>query len=349
MENKDDIRLLNSEKLEEFLINKNQKKYRVNQVLDWVWNKSISSFSQMSNISDDLKNILDKEFVLNKPIEIKSYKSSDGTIKYSIQLYDKNLIEAVLIPSKKRVTACISSQVGCSLDCKFCATSRLFRKRNLFCYEIFDQLFFLNEQSKFYFKRKISNLVFMGMGEPLLNYKNVVKAINKIKLKSGLNFSAKKITISTSGIPKIIKHIAHEDLKCNLAVSLHSAIQKTREIIMPFSRKFPIEDLMDSLKYWNRVTKKKILYEYIIFDGINDNVEHIKALVKICKTIPCKVNFIEYNPTGDLRFRPCKVEKLELYQKYLKNEGIVNTYRVSRGRDINAACGQLINLNKVGY
>ena len=349
MENKDDIRLLNSEKLKEFFINKNQKKYRVNQVLDWVWNKSISSFSQMSNISDDLKNILDKEFVLNKPIEIKSYKSSDGTIKYSIQLYDKNLIEAVLIPSKKRVTACISSQVGCSLDCKFCATSRLYRKRNLFCYEIFDQLFFLNEQSKFYFKRKISNLVFMGMGEPLLNYKNVVKAINKIKLKSGLNFSAKKVTISTSGIPKIIKHIAHEDLKCNLAVSLHSAIQKTREIIMPFSRKFPIEDLIDSLKYWNRVTKKKILYEYIIFDGINDNVEHINALVKICKTIPCKVNFIEYNPTGDLRFRRCKVEKLELYQKYLTNEGIVNTYRVSRGRDINAACGQLINLNKVGY
>ena len=118
---------------------------------------------------------------------------------------------------------------------------------------------------------------------------------------------------------------------------------------MPFSRKFPIEDLIDSLKYWNRVTKKKILYEYIIFDGINDNVEHIKALVKICKTIPCKVNFIEYNPTGDLRFRRCKVEKLELYQKYLTNEGIVNTYRVSRGRDINAACGQLINLNKVGY
>ena len=349
MENKDDIRLLNSEKLEEFFINKKQKKFRVNQVLDWVWNKNISSFSQMSNISDDLKNILDKEFVLNKPIEIKSYKSSDGTIKYSIQLYDKNLIEAVLIPSKKRITACISSQVGCSLDCKFCATSRLYRKRNLFCYEIFDQLFFLNEQSKFYFKRKISNLVFMGMGEPLLNYKNVVKAINKIKSKSGLNFSAKKITISTSGIPKIIKHIAQEDLKCNLAVSLHSAIQKTREIIMPFSRKFPIEDLIDSLKYWNRVTKKKILYEYIIFDGINDNVEHIKALVKICKTIPCKVNFIEYNPTGDLRFRRCKVEKLELYQKYLTNEGIVNTYRVSRGRDINAACGQLINLNKVGY
>ena len=137
----------------------------------------------MSNISDDLKSILDKKFVLNKPIEIKSYKSSDGTIKYSIQLYDKNLIEAVLIPSKKRITACISSQVGCSLDCKFCATSRLYRKRNLFCYRIFDQLFFLNEQSKFYFKRKISNLVFMGMGEPLLNYKNVVKAINKIKSK----------------------------------------------------------------------------------------------------------------------------------------------------------------------
>ena len=347
MESKDDIRLLNSEQLEDFLINKNHKKYRVDQVLDWVWNKGVDSFSKMSNVSDDLKKILDNKFILKKPIEIKSYKSIDGTIKYSIQLYDKNLIEAVLIPSNKRVTACISSQVGCSLDCKFCATSRLMRKRNLFCYEIFDQLFFLNEQSKFYFKRKISNVVFMGMGEPLLNFKNVIKAIKKMKLKKGLNFSAKKITISTSGIPKVIKHIAHQDLKCNLAVSLHSAIQKTREKIMPFSEKFPLEDLMESLKYWHRVTKKKILYEYIIFDGINDNIEHVKELVKICKIIPCKVNFIEYNPTGDTAFRQCKVEKLKLYQKYLTSEGIVNTYRVSRGRDINAACGQLINLNKV--
>jgi len=347
MENKDDIRLLNSEQLKDFLINKNHEKFRVDQISDWLWNKGVDSFSKMSNVSDDLKKLLDKNFLIKKPIEIKSYKSIDRTIKYSIQLFDKNLIEAVLIPSNKRVTACISSQVGCSLDCKFCATSRLIRKRNLFSYEIFDQLFFLNEQSKFHFKRKISNVVFMGMGEPLLNYKNVIKAIKKIKLKSGLNFSAKKITISTSGIPKVIKHIADVDLKCNLAVSLHSAIQKTREKIMPFSVKFPIELLIDSLKYWYRVTKKKILYEYIIFDGINDNIEHVKALVKICKIIPCKVNFIEYNPTGDETFRQSKVEKLKLYQKYLTREGIVNTYRISRGRDINAACGQLINLNKV--
>jgi len=348
MENKDDIRLLNSKQLEEFFINKNQKKYRVDQVLDWVWNKGVDSFSKMSNLSDNLRNLLDKKFVLKKPIEIKIFKSSDGTIKYSIQLYDKNHIEAVLIPSKKRVTACISSQVGCSLDCKFCATSRLIRKRNLFHYEIFDQLFYLNEQSKVHFKRKISNVVFMGMGEPLLNYKNVVEVIKKIKLKSGLNFSAKKITISTSGIPKVIKHIAHEDLNCNLAVSLHSAIQKTRELIMPFSEKFPLEDLVDSLKYWYSITKKKVLYEYIVFHGINDNIEHIKALVKICKILPCKVNFIEYNPTGDETFKQSKVEKLKLYQKHLTSEGIVNTFRISRGRDINAACGQLINFNKVG-
>ena len=345
---KKDIRQLNSGQLEEFFINKNHKKYRVNQISDWVWNNGVDNFSKMSNISDDLKRLLDKNFVLNKPIEIKSYKSIDGTIKYSIQLHDKNLIEAVLIPSNKRVTACISSQVGCSLDCKFCATSRLIRKRNLFCYEIFDQLFFLNEQSKFYFGRKISNIVFMGMGEPLLNYKNVVKAIKKMKLKRGLNFSSKKITISTSGIPKVIRYIANEDLKCNLAVSLHSAIQKTREMIMPFSEHFPLEDLIDSLKYWYKITKNKILYEYIIFDGINDDIEHINALIKICKIVPCKVNFIEYNPIGEVNFKQCKVEKLKLYQKYLTNEGIVNTFRISRGRDINAACGQLINLNKVG-
>ena len=348
MENKDDIRLLNSEQLKQFFIDKNQQKYRVDQVFDWVWNKGVNSFSQMSNLSDNLRDILDKKFLLKKPIEIKSYKSSDGTIKYSIKLYDKNYIEAVLIPTKKRVTACVSSQVGCSLDCKFCATSRLIRKRNLFFYEIFDQIFYLNEQSKVHFNRKISNVVFMGMGEPLLNHINLVKAIKKMKHESGLNFSAKKITISTSGIPKIIKNIADENLNCNLAVSLHSAIQKTREFIMPFSKKFPLEDLIDSLKYWYTVTKKKILYEYIIFDGINDNLEHIKALVKICKVLPCKVNFIEYNPTGDEIFRQSKIEKLQQYQKFLTNEGIVNTFRISRGRDIKAACGQLINFNKIG-
>ena len=347
MENKDDIRLLDSKQLEEFFVGENQKKFRVNQVFDWLWNKGVDSFSQMSNLSDNLRNVLDKNFVLKKPIEIKSYRSTDGTIKYSIKLYDKNYIEAVLIPTGKRVTACISSQAGCSLDCKFCATSRLIRKRNLFFYEIFDQLFYLNEQSKFYFNRKISNIVFMGMGEPLLNHKNVVKAIKKMKMENGLNFSARKITISTSGIPKGIKQIADENLNCNLAVSLHSAIQKTRQIIMPFSDKFPLEDLIESLKYWYTVTKKKILYEYIIFDGINDNIEHIDALIKICKILPSKVNFIEYNPIGDETFRQCKVEKLRLYQKYLSSEGIVNTFRFSRGRDIEAACGQLINSNKV--
>ena len=347
MENKEDIRLLDSKQLEDFFLKENEKKFRVDQVLDWIWNKGVNSFSQMSNLSDNLRRLLDKKFSLNKPIEIKFHKSIDGTIKYSIQLHDKNHVEAILIPTKKRITACISSQVGCSLDCKFCATSRLIRKRNLFFYEIYDQLYYLNEQSKLYFKRKISNVVFMGMGEPLLNYKNVIKAIQKMKIKKGLNFSAKKITISTSGIPKVIKYVAHENLNCNLAVSLHSAIQKTREKIMPFSKKFPLEDLIDSLKYWYRITKKKILYEYIIFDGINDDIEHVKALVKICKILPCKVNFIEFNPIGDEAFRQSKLEKLQLYQKHLTNEGIVNTFRISRGRDIKAACGQLVNFNKI--
>ena len=345
MENKDDIRLLSPEQLKDFFIEKNQSKYRVDQISDWLWKKGVSNFSQMSNLSDSLRKSLGEKFCLNKPTKIEVKKSIDGTMKYSIQLHDKNSVEAVLIPSKKRITACISSQVGCSLDCKFCATSRLIRKRNLFFYEIFDQLFYLNEQSNAHFKRKVSNIVFMGMGEPLLNYKNVVKAINKMKLCGGLNFSAKRITISTSGIPKGIKNLANENLNCNLAVSLHSALQETREKIMPFSKNFPLEELMESLKYWYSVTKKKILYEYIIFDGINDDIKHVKALAKICEVLPCKVNFIEYNPIGDKIFRPSKVEKLQLYQKYLTDKGIVNTFRISRGRDINAACGQLVNLN----
>lgn len=332
------------EELENLAVNYGQAAFRGRQIYQWIYNykNRNKSLDQINVLPLEFRNVLKSKGYNHGELNLKQrILANDGTLKLLLQTWDNQSIESVGIPTDNRLTACLSSQVGCPMDCQFCATGKEGLKRSLKSSEIIDQLLLIESEMD----QKVSNIVFMGMGEPLLNYKNVVKAINKMKLGNGLNFSAKRITISTSGIPKGIKNLANENLNCNLAVSLHSAIQETREKIMPFSKKFPLEELMESLKYWYSVTKKKILYEYIIFDGINDDFKHVKALAKICEVLPCKVNFIEYNPIGDKIFRPSRVEKLQLYQKYLTDKGIVNTFRISRGRDINAACGQLVNLN----
>ena len=267
----------------------------------------------------------------------------DGTAKFLISLSDKNIIEAVLIPTEKRITACISSQVGCSLDCDFCATSKISRMRNLNFYEIFDQTMILNTESSKLFGRTISNIVFMGMGEPLLNYKNVLKAIEMICSKKGLGISKKKITVSTSGISKIIKILADQNVKFNLAVSLHSAIEKTRNDIMPFSKDFPLNELLDSLNYWYKKTKSKITIEYLVWQAINDNMHHINSLVDFCVKVPSKVNLIEFNEIGNLKFKTPQNMWIQKYIEILKANNISVSVRRSRGKDINAACGQLAN------
>ena len=270
-------------------------------------------------------------------------RSTDGTIKNAVKLHDQFIVESVLIPTSKRTTACVSSQVGCSLDCVFCATAALKRMRNLNADEIYDQVVAMDKQSKLYFKRSLSNIVFMGMGEPLLNYKNVLLAIDKITDPDGLAMSPRRITLSTSGIPKMIKKMADDKVKFDLAVSLHSARQEVREKIMPFANKFPLNDLSKSLAYWYQYTKKQITFEYVIWEGVNDKKEDIQALIKFCHQIPSKVNLIQYNPIDNSLMKEASEEIIESYLKALTQSKIKVTYRRSRGEDIAAACGQLAN------
>ena len=338
-----DIRSLSENQIIEFFEQKGFDSYRGKQVYEWIWKKSTYSFDEMTNLSKDLRLMLDSNFVINHIEVDKIQKSSDGTIKNAVKLFDDYTVESVLIPTDDRTTACVSSQVGCSLDCKFCATSKLRRMRNLNPDEIYDQVVTINNQSLKYFKRSLSNIVFMGMGEPLMNYNNLIESIEKISSDKGLNISQKRIVVSTSGIPKMIKKLADENLKVNLALSLHSAIEETRNSIMPFSAKFSLEDIKESLLYWYSKTKRRITFEYIVWKGINDSVDDINALVNYCKYIPSKVNLIEYNSIGDETFKSASQSMINLYKDLLEKNKITVTVRRSRGKDIDAACGQLAN------
>lgn len=343
MSPKKDIRSFNEDKLKEILISNSFKPFRSKQILHWIWNKSVHHFDEMSNIPINLIKFLNENFVINFIKVHRMQKSSDGTIKNAIELYDGYIVECVLIPTKDRITACVSSQVGCSLNCKFCATAKLKRMRNLNPDEIYDQVVLIRKQSEEYFKRPLTNIVFMGMGEPLMNFNNVLKSIKKITSKSGLGMSQKRIVVSTSGVPKMIKKIADQGVKFKLAVSLHSAINEKRTSIMPFNNKMNLKELEESLSYWFKKTKKIITYEYVVWKGINDTDDDISALVEFCKKTPSKVNLIQYNNIDDPNFVQAPDHVLNKYIKTLELNNIKATIRKSRGKDIDAACGQLAN------
>ncbi|MBW8244354.1 23S rRNA (adenine(2503)-C(2))-methyltransferase RlmN [Muricauda oceani] len=340
---KKDIRALTKEQLRNFFVEQGDKAFRGNQVYEWLWQKSAHDFDAMTNISKETRQMLEDNFVINHIRVDQMQRSSDGTIKNAVRLHDGLVVESVLIPTDTRTTACVSSQVGCSLDCRFCATARLKRMRNLNPDEIYDQVVAIDNESRLYFDRPLSNIVFMGMGEPLMNYNNVLKAIEKITSPEGLGMSPKRIVVSTSGVPKIIKKMADEEVKFGLAVSLHSAIDEVRTSIMPFNSTFPLKDLREALEYWYSKTKNRITYEYVVWKGINDTQEAADALVKFCKFAPSKVNIIEYNPIDDGEFQQAPNSAVEMYQKTLERNGITVTIRRSRGKDIDAACGQLAN------
>ena len=339
----DDIRSISFDKLNNFIQKNNFPSYRSNQIFNWINKSTLRSFDDMTNIPKSLVKLLKENFVINITKILSKQVSNDSTIKFAIKLHDNLVVESVLIPSGNRVTACVSSQVGCSLDCGFCATSKLLRMRNLHSYEIFDQIMILNSQSLKNYSLPISNIVFMGMGEPLLNYKNVIESIKLITSEDGIKISNKKITLSTSGISKMIIKMSDDNIKFNLAVSLHSALEETRNMIMPFSKSFPLDKLINSLDYWYKKTKRKVTFEYLIWKGINDDLEHIEALVKICKRIPSKVNLIEYNSIDSPTFKKADDFWVDNYLKILKKNKIPVSVRRSRGKDINAACGQLAN------
>lgn len=342
-QNKKDIRALSLQELEAYFSSIGEKAFRARQVYDWLWNKNAHSLAGMTNLSKPLREKLENHFII-RPAEIHvMQRSKDGTIKNAVRLHDGNVVESVLIPTAKRTTACVSSQVGCSLDCTFCATSQLIRMRNLTTAEIVDQVTLIDKQSREYHQKPLSNIVFMGMGEPLLNYSSVLDAIRKITEDKGLGMSPRRITVSTSGIPKLIEKLADENVKVKLALSLHSAIEEKRNQLMPFSVKFPLTNIKESLNYWYLKTKSRITLEYIVWKGINDSKEDINALVKFCKTIPSKVNLIQYNSIDGGKYSQASSEIIQNYVSTLEKENIIVKIRKSRGDDIDAACGQLAN------
>ena len=339
--NKIDIRSLTPETLYGHFTQMGEKSFRAKQVYEWLWEKSCTSFEEMSNISKELRKKLDENFVINSVKINNSQFSSDKTIKNSFILYDNHLIEGVLIPAPERMTACVSSQVGCSLTCKFCATGYMERKRNLNPDEIYDQVVLIDKQAKENYGLPLTNIVYMGMGEPLLNYSNVLKSVERITAEDGLNMSPKRITVSTAGIAKMIKKLGDDQVKFNLALSLHAANDEKRNTIMPINEQNSLKALAEALKYYYARTKNPVTYEYIVFNNFNDELQDAAELAKFCRHVPCKVNIIEYNPIAFADYLNAGEDKIEAFAEHLRGHGIITNIRRSRGKDIDAACGQL--------
>ena len=341
-----DIRLLSLSSITEYVLSIGERAFRAKQIWEWLWVKSARSFDEMSNLSKGFREKLKEDFVINGLEVSNSQWSSDGTIKSAFKLYDKELIEGVLIPADDRMTACVSSQVGCSLSCKFCATGYMDRKRNLDPGEIYDQVVAIDQQAKTNYDQPLSNIVFMGMGEPLLNYKNVLQGIDRITAEDGLNMSPKRITVSTAGIAKMIIKLAQDQVKFNLALSLHAANDQKRNQIMPINASNSLEALKDALLTFYRATGNKITFEYIVFNNFNDDISDAQELWQFSRQIPSKINIIEYNPISEADFRNAKGDKIDQFADFLRNKGLVVNVRRSRGKDIDAACGQLANKSK---
>lgn len=336
-----DIRKLSLAEIENYFSSIGEKPYRAKQVYEWLWKKHAVSFSAMSNLGKELREKLENEFSL-LPLSIHIVqKSSDGTQKFAFKLYDDKIVEGVLIPHKDRLTACVSSQVGCSLDCKFCATGYMKMQRNLEAAEIFDEVFLINEEAIKNYGKRLTNIVYMGMGEPLLNYKNVLSSAEKISSADGLEFSPRRITVSTVGIARQIKKMGDDKVKFEVALSLHSANDKKRSEIMPINETNNIESLTEAFRYFYEKTGTRISIEYILFRDFNDGLQDAKELAAFCRKIPSKVNIIEYNPIPEAKFQFTTPDRLARFLKFLEQNRLIVNVRRSRGRDIAAACGQL--------
>ena len=343
MGTKIDIRNLTLAEISVFCTENNLPAFRAKQIWEWLWKKRAKSFEEITSLPKEVRKLLNAYFTINTINIHKEEKSKDGTIKYSFRLHDKLLVEGVLIPSKKRLTACVSSQVGCSLICDFCATGTLKLKRNVTSAEIYDQVFILNEESMLNFGRPLSNIVYMGMGEPLLNYKAVLDSIYFITNKQGLGISPKRITVSTAGISKMIRKLGDDQVNFNLAISLHSASNSKRDILMPLNKKIKLIELKEAVRYFYDKTGIRVTYEYILFKDFNDSLEDAQKLVEFTKSIPCKINLIEYNTVESLPYEKASNKVTEAFIKYLEDHKIIVNLRRSKGKDISAACGQLAN------
>ena len=338
------IRHLSLEELTNYFLSINEKKFRIKQVYEWIWKKGANSFEDMTDLSKELRATLAETFSF-PALKIEAIQQSDdGTVKTRFKTVDGHAVEGVLIPTETRQTACVSSQIGCSLNCKFCATGYMERKRNLDFDEIYDEVVLLNKQAEERYEKKLSNLVFMGMGEPLLNYKNVLKAIERIIATDGLAMSPRRITVSTAGIAKMIKQLGDDGVRFKLALSLHAANDKKRNEIMPINETNNLQSLVDALNYFYKKTNNEITFEYILFKNFNDSLQDADELMKLYRKVPVHlINIIEYNPIDNARYTKPDEEVTMQFIHYLSKNKMNTHLRRSRGKDIDAACGQLAN------
>lgn len=337
-----DIRALTNEEWDFFLKEIKQPKFRKKQVEQWIWEKGVASFDDMRNVPAALINELKSSFTLNRSQVADIQEASDGTSKAVFRFFDETIAEGVYIPSSKRVTACVSSQTGCSLNCAFCATGRFHKNRNLTTGEIYDQVFEIKKMAEEK-GENLTNIVYMGMGEPLLNYENVIESINYVTGKPGLEMSPSRVTLSTAGIVPGIKRLADDEIRFNLAISLHSAIDKTRDALMPINKKYNLKELSESIKYFYKKTGERITFEYLMLNNVNDSIEEAEALADYCKSFPVKINLIEYNPVPEFDYLPSTAERLKRFENHLLGKNMIVNIRRSRGKEIAAACGQLAN------
>lgn len=347
MLNTQNIRHLSLPELQDAVKAIGEKPFRAKQLWEWIWKKQATSFDEMTTLSKEFRALLNEKYSLNAITLQDKQVSKDRTIKNAFQLYDGNVVEGVLIPTANRMTACISTQVGCSLTCKFCATGKLKRERNMNFDEIFDQVVHLKNQAEEMYKIPLSNIVYMGMGEPLLNYSQTLKSIERITSPDGLGMSPKRITVSTAGIAKMIKQLGDDQVKFNLAISLHAANDVKRSKIMPINDQNSLSALTEAIKYFQEKTETRVTFEYIIFKDFNDSLQDAQELAQFCKSFPCKVNIIEYNSVEGTEFEKSPEKTVDQFVSFLENKNIVVNVRRSRGKDIDAACGQLANKNKI--
>lgn len=341
---KPNIRHLSIEEITTYFESIGEKKFRVNQVWEWLWQKNAPDFQSMSNLSKELRTKLEATFDFTSLTTDATQFSDDGTVKSRFKTFDGHKVEGVLIPTEERLTACVSSQIGCSLSCKFCATGYMDKKRNLVYDEIYDEVVLLNQQAMKMHDKKLTNIVFMGMGEPLLNYKNMMKAVERITAPDGLGMSPRRITVSTAGVAKMIRQLGDDQVRFKLALSLHAPTDKKRNEIMPINESNNLQSLIDALNYFYKQTKSEITLEYILFDNFNDSFEDADNLIKIYRQIPADlVNIIEYNPIEYARFKKPTEEKTAEFMRHLEKNRVNARLRKSRGKDIDAACGQLAN------
>jgi 23S rRNA (adenine2503-C2)-methyltransferase len=341
LEKKVAIRNLSFEQLKSEMIVAGEPAFRAKQVYEWIWKKAARSFDAMGNIPKTTREWLSEKFSLQIVTTAEAQYSADRTIKSSFQLHDNHLVEGVLIPTRERVTACVSSQVGCSLTCSFCATGYMDRKRNLESFEIYDQVVLIRDQAQEKYGQALTNIVYMGMGEPLLNYANVLKSIEQITSPEGLGMSPRRITVSTAGIAKMIQKLGDDQVKFNLALSLHAANDTKRNLIMPINESNTLEVLKAALLYFFEKTGNEITLEYIVFNKFNDTIEDARELYEFAKGIPCKINLIEYNPIAQSSFVNAEADAIAKFSAFLESKRMIVNIRRSRGRDIDAACGQL--------